>query len=44
MNYGLPYKGSKNRIAKRLGALLPSAEKLYRPLKQLNQENCYVAS
>lgn len=26
MNYGLPYKGSKNRIAKRLGALLPSAE------------------
>lgn len=29
MNYGLPYKGSKNRIAKRLGALLPSAEVFY---------------
>ena len=29
MNFGLPYKGSKNRIAKSLGAFLPSAEVFY---------------
>ena len=29
MNYGLPYKGSKNRIVKRLSAFLPSAEVFY---------------
>ena len=29
MNYGLPYQGSKNRIAKRLGDALPSAPVLY---------------
>ena len=29
MNYGLPYKGSKNKIAKKLGAFLPSAEVFY---------------
>ena len=29
MNYGLPYKGSKNRIAKRLVEALPPAPVLY---------------
>ena len=29
MNYGLPYQGSKNRIAKRLVAALPAAPVLY---------------
>ena len=29
MNYGLPFQGSKNRIAKRIVELLPSAETLY---------------
>ena len=29
MNYGLPYQGSKNRIAKRLVDALPSAPVLY---------------
>ena len=29
MSFGLPYKGSKNRIAKKLGAFLPSAEVFY---------------
>jgi site-specific DNA-adenine methylase len=29
MNYGLPYKGSKNRIAKRILEVLPPAPVLY---------------
>lgn len=29
MNYGLPYKGSKNKIAKQLIDFLPSAENFY---------------
>ena len=29
MNYGLPYQGSKNRIAKRLVEALPAAPVLY---------------
>lgn len=29
MNYGLPYKGSKNRIAKKILDVLPAAPVLY---------------
>ena len=29
MNYGLPYKGSKNRIAKKILDILPAAPVLY---------------